>query len=384
MSDILNAIDKLPDISFIDGLKLEDVQGQLLNNFTEKYEEITGKKIQLSRSDPNRILMLGCAQIIYQGLQNIDKAGKMNFLKYAYGEYLENMGALKRIARNQAKPARVPVKFMLSGKREAATSIPTGTRVTSAYEVYFATVQYAEIPAGETEITVMAECTEPGEAGNDFAAGELKTLVDPIGFIAKVENTEKSAGGKETELDQGMAERIYLSPSSYSTAGPDDAYEYWVKESNPDIGDVRITNPAPGVVDIRFTMADGSIPDDSVIKEVEKAVNQRGKRPLTDHVQVRKPDVAEYCIDLTYYINASDSVSATMIQEQVGHAAEEYRLWQDSKVGRDINPDELISRINSAGAKRTDIREPIFSVVQEAAKPQCIGVHVVYGGLEDD
>ena len=55
MSDILNTIDNLPDISFIDGLTLENIQSQMLSDFVAKYQEITGKKIQLSKSDPNRI-----------------------------------------------------------------------------------------------------------------------------------------------------------------------------------------------------------------------------------------------------------------------------------------------------------------------------------------
>lgn len=384
MSDTLNTIDNLPDISFIDGLTLEDIQSQILSSFVEKYQEITGKKIQLSKSDPNRIIMLSCAQLIYQGLQNIDKAGKMNFLKYAYDDYLENMGALKKVTRNPAKFAKVPVKFTLSGKREAATSIPQGTRVTAAYEVYFATIEYAEIPPGQTEITVMTECTEAGTIGNDFAAGELTTLVDPIGFISKVENTEKSAGGTEVETDQNMAERVYLAPSSYSTAGPDDAYEYWVKESNPAIGDVKITSPSPGTVDIRFVMTDGTVPDDTVIAAVTAAVNQRGKRPLTDNVQVRRPEIEEYSIDVTYYINASDSNAATAIQAQAETAVENYKLWQASKVGRDINPDELITSLNNAGAKRAVVRSPVFRVIGDTAKAQCTGVNIVYGGLEND
>lgn len=384
MSDILNTIDNLPDISFIDGLTLEDLQSKILTDFVAKYQEVTGKKIQLSKSDPNRIIMLSCAQIIYQGLQNIDKAGKMNFLKYAYDDYLENMGALKKVTRNPAKFAQVPVKFTLSGKREAATSIPQGTRVTAAYEVYFATIEYAEIPAGETEITVMTECTEAGTIGNDFAAGELTTLVDPIGFISKVSNTEKSTGGTEVESDQNMAERIYLAPSSFSTAGPDDAYEYWVKDSNPNIGDVKITSPVPGVVDIRFVMTDGTVPDDTTIAAVTAAVNQRGKRPLTDQVQVKKPEIEEYSIDVTYYINTSDSNAVTAIQAQVESAVEKYKLWQASKVGRDINPDELIANINDAGAKRAVVRAPVFRVIGETAKAQCTGVNVIYGGLEDD
>lgn len=384
MAEILKTIKHLPDISFIDNMTLEDVQNFLISKFQEYYKELTKKPMILSKADPSRLILLSCAQIIYQGLQNIDKAGKMNFLKYAYDDYLENMGALKKVTRNPAKFAQVPVKFTLSGKREAATSIPKGTRVTAAYEVYFATTQYAEIPPGETEVTVMAECTEAGTIGNDFTAGELATLVDPIGFVSKVENVEKSTGGADIESDQDMAERIYLAPSSYSTAGPDDAYEYWVKDSNPFIGDVKITSPTPGLVDIRFVMTDGTVPDDTTIAAVTAAVNQRGKRPLTDQVQVKKPEIEEYSIDVTYYINVSDSNAATAIQAQAETAVEEYKLWQATKVGRDINPDELIARLNDAGAKRAVVRSPAFRIIGEIAKAQCTGVNVVYGGLEND
>lgn len=380
----LNTIKNLPDISFIDNLTLEDIKSQLLNDFITKYQEITGKRIQLSKADPNRIIMLGCAQLIYQGFQNIDKAGKMNFLKYAYGDYLENVAALKRTKRNPAKYAQVPVKFTLSAKRESVTGIPMGTRVTADYDAYFATVQYAEIPAGEMEVIVMTRCTQAGNVGNDYTVGELNTLVDPIGFVASVMNTEKSTGGAEVESDEDMAERTYLAPSSYSTAGPDDAYEYWVKESDSNIEDVKITSPSPGVVDIRFVMANGDIPDDNTIAAVSEAVSQRGKRPLTDCVQVRRPETEEYEIDVTYYINTSESAAATAIQRQTDIAVEKYKIWQASKIGRDINPDELIARMNSAGVKRAIVRKPLFRVIGETAQAHCTSVNIIYGGLEDD
>jgi len=384
MPDRLDAAAGLPDISFIDGLGLEDIQGLLMESFAEKYKEAAGKQAELSKADPNRIILLACAQILYQGFQHIEKGGKMNFLKYAYGGYLENIAALKRITRLPARCARVPVKFLLSGPREAATGIPAGTRVTAAYEAYFATMEYAEIPAGETEAVVMAECTEAGTAGNGYAAGELDILVDPVGFVASVKNTETSSGGTDVESDRNLAERVFLAPSSFSTAGPDDAYEYWVRACSPDIGDVRITSPEPGVVDIRFLMSDGEIPDDTMISAVQEYVSQRGKRPLTDHVQVLKPEAEEYCIDMTYYINASSAASAAVVQGKVEEAAAGYRSWQASRVGRDINPDELTARAVAAGAKRVEVREPAFRVIGETAKAVCTGMRVVYGGLEDD
>lgn len=385
MSEILNTIDNLPDISFIDNMTLEDIQSLMLNSFIQKYKEVTGKTIQLSKADPNRIIMLSCAQIIYQGLQQVDKAGKMNFLKYAFDGYMDNLSVLKKVTRNEAKAATVPIKFTLSEARASATSIPAGTRVTAAYEVYFATMEYAEIPIGATELEVMAECTEPGTIGNDYAAGELSTLVDPIGFIKSVTNTKASTGGTEIEDDQSMAERTYLAPSSYSTAGPDDAYEYWVKDSNPSIGDVKIKSPTPGVVDIRFVMDDGSVPDDTIVANTQAYVEQRGKRPLTDNVQVKKPTVEEYTISIQYFINSSESGSATAIQAQVEAAVNEYILWQATKVGRDINPDELVARVKNAGAKRVIVTAPVFRVIGDTAKAQLSGTPTVtYGGLEND
>jgi len=384
MSGILDTIDSLPDISFMDNMSLEDLQDLLLGSFTDKYQEITGKEIQLSKADPFRIIMLACAQVIYQGMQNADKAGKMNFIKYAYGGYLDNLAALRGVTREPAKAAKAPVKFTLSGKREAATGIPAGTKVTSAGGAYFATMEYAEIPAGETEVIVMAECTETGISGNGYSVGEIDILADPVGFVSSVSNTEKSAGGADIESDQSLAERLYLAPSSFSTAGSADAYVYWVRDYSPEIGDVKVTSPSPGMVDIRFVMADGTVPSDTVIQAVQEYVSQRGKRPLADYVQVKKPDIAEYAIDIDYYINTSDSNMAAAIQEQVDIAVREYRLWQDTKTGRDINPDVLVAHINNAGAKRTVIREPVFKVVDGTAKPVCTSIRAVYRGLEDD
>ena len=298
-ADILESIDNLPDISFIDNITLTDVQALILNAFYRFYEQITGKRITLARADPYRVMMLACAQIIYQGLQQVDKAGKMNFLKYAYGDYLKNLAALKKVFENEPEKASVKVRWKLAEPRESATPIPAGSRVTADYAVYFETGDYTEIPAGETELTVVMYCTEAGEQGNGYMAGELSVMVDPVAFIESVANTETTAGGTGVESDQSIAERTYLAPSSFSTAGPDDAYIYHAKDFSPEVGDVLPTSPTPGVVDIRFILKDGTIPSETMIQEMEKHLQQRGKRPLTDKVQVAAPDVVTYDTDIT-------------------------------------------------------------------------------------
>ncbi len=384
MADSLESIDSLPDISFIDNLTLEDVQTQMLNTFQETYKNITGKSIVLARADPYRLLILASAQIIYQGLQQCDKAGKMNLLKYSYGDYLKNLAAFKGVAALDPQKATVKTLWRLAEARESATAIPQGSRITASYDVYFETTEYHEIPAGETEIEITMTCTEAGEKGNGFMPNELTVLVDPVAFIASVTNTDTSSGGTDEESDQSLAERVYLAPSSYSTAGPDDAYIYWAKQLSDEIGDVLATSPTPGVVDIRFTLSDGSLPDESWIERMEEQLRQRGKRPLTDYVQVSAPDTASYDIDVTYYINTSDSDQAVAIQSQAAQAVQDYIEWQAGKIGRDIEPGTLIQYMKKAGVKRVDVNEPEFTVIPDTAIPVLGQCNIIYGGLEDD
>lgn len=383
MADGMDMIGQLPDIDFIDGVTLADVQDKLVSLYAEHYEEVTGSPMQMSKADPCRLILLACAQILYQGLQYVDKAGKMNLLKYAYGEYLDNLAALKGVSRMPARYATVPVRFSVSAVRETATGIPEGTVVAAGSEAFFATTAYAEIPAGEADVTVMARCTEAGEVGNGYMPGEIDAMVSPVGFVGAAVNTGTSEGGAEEEDDDAFAERIYLAPAGYSTAGPDDAYEYMVRSSGVDVGDVLVTSPAPGRVAIRFTLEGGQIPDDAAIEAVHAYVSQRGKRPLTDQVEVMAPETAGFTIDADYYIGSSDSASADAIHGAVREAVGEYMEWQTAKIGRDINPDELVYRLKEAGVKRVVVRAPGYQAVEYDTKPVFYSGDVLYKGVED-
>lgn len=383
MENTTNLLDNFPDISFIDNASLEDVLTEMINNYQKKYEEITGKKIVLAKADPNRIILNACAIQVYQGYQYIDRSGKQNLLKYSYGNFLENLGALKGVPRNQPQSAKVPIRYALSEARPSVVVIPAGTRV-AAGMVMFETKEYNEIPPGEMSIEITMECIQSGEIGNGFLAGEITTLVDPIPYVGTVANTETSSGGNEIESDEKYAERIFLAPAGYSVAGPEDAYIYWTKTYSPKITDVKVTVPSACVVDIRFILDNGVIPDETIIQGLEEFLNDKKKRPLTDKVNAAVPDITEYAIDLTYYINMSDVSKAISIQTKVNEAVEAYKNWQNSKIGRDINPSELIKLIMTAGAKRVVITSPVYTTLADTAVAKLTTQTITYGGLEDD
>lgn len=379
IDEILN----LPDVSFIDDMQLEDVQMQMVRDYQDRYKAITGKDVVLDRADPMSLILYALSIQVYQALLYVDKTGKQDLLKYSYGAYLDNLAAMKGIAREQAKPSRAMIRFTLSGIRPSTVEIPEGTRVTNG-EVYFQTESHAEIPSGESSVDVAAECMTSGVVGNNLEVGEINILVDPVPYVAKVANTEPTTGGADIEDDDTLKDRIYIAPSKYSVAGPEESYRYWVKTYNSNISDVLIYSDCPVDVVIEFIMNDGELPSESMLLGVQKFLSDEQIRPLTDRVTVKAPETVEYKVNVKYFVNQSDLKKVDTIKTAVNAAVDDYIQWQRSKIGRDINPSQLIQQMVSAGAKRVEVTLPVFQVIGKANVAKLSSKTVTYGGLEDD
>lgn len=385
MPDEMNAIKSLPDISFIDNKTIDQVRQEMVADYESFISEATGQTVNLERSSVHRMELYAAAAQIYQAMQYIDRQGKQNILKYSYSDFLDNLASFKGVTRNPAAAATTTLRFTLSAERDTATGIPQGTRVSTAGSIYFATDVYAEIPAGSTTVDVPATCTVAGTDGNGLAIGELTTIVDPIPYVASVSNTTATEGGAEIESDADLAERVFLAPGAYSTAGPEDGYIYHAKAYSPAVGDVEATSDQEaGTIDIVFIMADGSTPGEEMIEGMEGYLQGKTIRPMTDLVRVAAPEEVQYTINLTYYINRSDSAKAVTIQAAVAQAVEDYKTWQRA-IGRDVNPSQLTHMVMEAGAKRVTVTAPAYTAVGKTEVSALQGAAVVtYGGLEDD
>ena len=104
---------------------------------------------------------------------------------------------------------------------------------------------------------------------------------------------------------------------------------------------------------------------------------------MTDIVSCPAAEEVPYDISLTYWIASNDQKSAGTIQAQVEAAVDAYESWQ-RKMGRDINPTELVYRVRAAGAKRVKLAAPADIVIEKTQLPKRNTRTVTYGGLEDD
>lgn len=367
----------LPELTFADA----DIETQLDNALIIVRGLL---KREIARADPLMLFIKSFLSIIIQQRLLIDELAKQNLLAYSKGNALEHLGVLVGVERLPASAATCTLEVRLSAARQRATSIMKGTRVNAGDDVNFALDESIVFASGETTATVKATCLEVGEIGNGYAIGELKNIVDPQPFLAAIENVTESTGGADIEDDDSLRLRIHEAPEKFSNAGSNGAYAYWAKTASNLISDVYVISESPGEVSVYVLMDGGEIPNEEMLETVDGVLNDKTIRPLTDLVHVKPPLIENYNVEVRYYIARSDAISAVTIQQRCESAVDEYIAWQKKKLGRDINPTELMYLLRSAGAKRAVIIEPVFREIAANAVGIAENINVSYGGIEED
>ncbi len=377
-----------PDVSF-----LNTDSETILTGMIAEFEEITGRK--LYPASPERLFIAWCAAVIVQQRVLINDAARMNVPRYATGDYLDSLSELfYGIERLPASSAVATFCFYISEAQNESVYIPKGTRIAFDGMIIFETVEELEIPAGETKGEIIGKCQISGSEGNGIAARQIKNVVDVYDYYLKVENITETSGGADAESDEDYYERMRKSLGSYSTAGSVNSYIYHAMSASTAVSDVDVMSPEPGVVDVRVLLEDGKQPTETVLKQISERLNADDVRPLTDFVTVSSPKEDLFEVDLTFYTDKNSPVSVSIIDREVRKAVEEYLKWQQEKMGRDINPSNLIQRVMNAGmfsgvnpvVKRVEVRKPAFQTVKPAhvARLDDGALQILNGGTEDE
>ena len=60
---MIDEIKNLPEVSFIDYITLDDVQRQMVSDYQERYETLTGTPTTLGRADPPALVLYALSLI---------------------------------------------------------------------------------------------------------------------------------------------------------------------------------------------------------------------------------------------------------------------------------------------------------------------------------
>lgn len=356
------------------------------------YTEIIGSLMDscneaLYPGDERRIFGEGLVAVFVSIFNLFNDKAQQRTLRYARGKVLDAIGERIGVNRMPQAFASAVFRFSLADALTQNIIIPSGTRITTDGTVYFATQETAVLSAGDTYIDLLGVCTEGGTIHNGYGAGTIATLVDLIPYISQVANITISTGGDDGEPytddgDDRYRERIRLSYSAKSTAGPEGAYRYFVMTADSDIIDVAVVCPEdqPNVVNLYPLMAGGELPDADVLEKV-LAVLADDVRPMTDKVNAFAPEAVDFEIEIKYYCTKDNEAATIETIEGNGGAIEQYREWQTAALGRDIIPDQLrrfiLAPATGTGALRVDIIKPSLIELSKAQVARFTGTATI-------
>ncbi|MBE7708898.1 MAG: hypothetical protein E7Z93_00450 [Cyanobacteria bacterium SIG32] len=332
---------------------------------------------ELHSADERRIFANAMIILMCTLYADLNEKAKMRLLRFAKAEVLDELG--KRV-----DCERMPKNFSISTERyklaaplSINVTVPKGSTVTPDGILIYETTEVGVIPAGKLYVDVPIKAQKGGSVYNNKVPGSINTQVSNVPYIASVENLETTYNGDDGEPypysekhpdgddgtgDNNYRERIRKAPAGFSTAGPEEAYEYFALSADANIEDVKVSsNQSAGRVDITVIVNNSKVPSEEILKKVITSCSQKNRRPMNDDVHAYGPAIREYDIEFKYYVTEDAEPETVLAIENKDGAIDQYIKWQSEKITRDINPDKLRAFLMNAGAKRVDIVKPVFT-----------------------
>lgn len=353
----------------------------IIDEMVAYYENLVGFKLS-----PGQAEMLVINAFAYrEHLLRIqgNEVAKQNLLAFASYPMIDYLGDLLGVYRLPAAAAQCTIRFTLESGHPAL-ALPEGIQVQSLDgKVIFKTTEAKSIAVGVATVDVKAECTTPRAIGNGYSIGDIAIILDPQAYVSTATNLAVTSGGADNETDEGLRERIRLAPSSFSSAGPEDAYVYFAKSAHPSIIDVGIKSLVPGTVNVYPLLVDAETPSTEILEAVEAILNPTKTRPLNDIVVVAAPTKIDYQVIANVTLLTGALTDA--VREQIEKNVNDYVALRKAKLGRDAVRTQLIAKINIDDVYEVDLVEPAADV--EADKNEvayCTGVTINITGYSDE
>lgn len=336
----------------------------ILNDVLNTVENEIGET--LHDGDERKMFIKSLMPILVALNNNINDTANQNFLENARDGKLDAIAIdYHETERLKATYSRCRGMAELSKIQTEDILIPKGSKVTSDGIRIFEVEEDTIINAGKNNTELILKAVSTGEKYNGIAEGKINHIIEPIAFVSKIYNIEVSKQGSDIEDDKAYRERARLEMESKSVAGPEGAYEYWAYSADNSITGIKVTSPEPGTVKIYVAVDNGEIPSQDILDKVYDECSPKNRRPLTDKVEIAAPEVYEYDIALTYYLDSNYLVNEGKWRKAIegenldceNGAIRDFINWQQNEIGKEINVEELkYDILNSVSYKDSDGR----------------------------
>lgn len=367
---------------------VDDDIATILSQTIQDYEARAGKVLQPAHIERLLINTFAFRELLLR--KQLNEAYRQQHIPYATGLMLDVAGADFGTNRLTAQPADTLIEFSVKPDDigNLTINIGKGTEVLAG-NVAFATTQSGILSQSTPSITLSAICTQTGTVGNGYAVGQINTLKNrPHPTITvSAKNTTISQNGAEVENDDSYRERIMLAFERFSNAGSKGAYAYFARSVSQEIIDVYVGNakdrqgqPIGGTVAV-YLLGKTMPVSDTLIREVNKALNDEKVRPLCDTVTVNSAKVVNFTLnaELTAFTGAN-------VDEILANAKNAFHAYQkevESKLGQDVVPLNLAKTLQVAGVYDVKLTSPALINIPDDTIAICNNINIRIVGQTD-
>lgn len=367
---------------------VDDDIGTILSQTIKDYENRAGKVLQPAHIERLLINTFAYRELLLR--KQLNEAYRQQHIPYATGLMLDVAGADFGTNRLSAQPADTVLEFSVSSSEigNLTIQINKGTQVLVG-NVAFATTESGQLTQNRPSITLHAICTQTGTVGNGYAVGQISTLVTRphLAISVSVKNITISQNGADVENDDSYRERIMLAFERFSNAGSKGAYAYFARAVSQEIIDVYVGNatdrqgqPIGGTVVV--SLLGKTMPvSGTLIREVNKALNDEKVRPLCDTVTVNSAKVVNFTLnaELTTFTGANHD-------EILANAKTAFHVYQkqlESKLGQDVVPLNLAKTLQVAGVYDVRLVSPSLINIPDDTVVICNNINIRIVGQSD-
>ncbi|MBP8813923.1 MAG: baseplate J/gp47 family protein [Laribacter sp.] len=182
------------------------------------------------------------------------------------------------------------------------------------------------------------------------------------------------------ESDDRLRYRCQMAFEGLSVAGPSGAYVFHALSASPEVDDVAVLSPSPGVVRVIVlpTTDARSVPD--LLDAVAAYLSDDSRRPLTDCVQVDEAARVEFEIEARLHMYPGPSPIPVI--EAARMALDRY-LSESRKIGYDVTMSGIYAALHQPGVQRVELASPAGNIViDEASSALCTRITLDVGGVD--
>lgn len=249
-----------------------------------------------------------------------------NYLNYSTGEYLDELVSLLDIKRIKAtKPIAT-----ISIKANSPTTLPKGTKLTDTAGHFAYLLSEVNITDTSTIATAKIELDEFSNENYQTTQLEIPNI-----YISEITITEPFSGFSRAESDDELKNRFLLALHSFSTAGSQKAYLFYIL-SDEAIKKARVYKSNDGEVTITYL----SELSPQIAQEKIKAKLQ-GRVPLTDKIVLK--EAIKINVDLVVKVDLKNVLELPNIIQTGTKLTHE--LFNDLQIGQSLHKSKIIDTI---------------------------------------